>query len=132
MYRRIGKDEKVDHSTDLLVEMPKCMLNFYIRPLRDVDDLTDEELSELLWYQNDANNYRYLTDKPYKKDPWTPMALSLIRGALKISDELRSRPKETEKERWIKKYPMCNMSPDVKQFALDTWDAAYEAGRKAK
>jgi hypothetical protein len=87
----------------------------YFRPIRDVDDLTDEE-----W---DAIKLCGITREDTK---------SIARGF----DEIRSRPKETEKERWIREtHDRCKKIPSQWDFTDElakTWDAAYEAGRKVK
>jgi len=92
-------------------------LSAYIRPIRPVEDLTDEEIIEC-WNSYGCN-------------------LSVTAGVKAVllkADELRSRPKASEKERWIREYLGSSYAPGgtYEKALSETWDAAYEAGRKNK
>jgi hypothetical protein len=122
MYREIEKEEADLNNGDYKIRVwgeGELSPYAYLRPVRDIDDLTDEELMFI---------YDTWRDVTGLKDT--------IRAKIKKADELRSRPKETEKERWIRvTHDRCKKIPSQWDFTEElakTWDAAYEAGRKAK
>jgi hypothetical protein len=122
MYRFVDTEEVIP--TDIFV----TDISRYIRPLRDIDDLTDEELVKE-WDKVDDSVIQQTGDKTSHMGLW-------LRLFLKRIEEFRSRPKETEKERWIREtHDRCKKIPsqwDFNEELSKTWNAAYEAGRKAK
>jgi hypothetical protein len=116
MYRELVSDEE-ERDGDISVIHRSCIM--VLRPIRDVDDLTDEEMSEL--------NSIFMAQQFLSQS---------IPAMIKKADALRSRPKETEKERWIREaHDRCKKIPsqwDFNEELSKTWDAAFEAGRKAK
>jgi hypothetical protein len=108
MYRFVDTKEVIP--TDIFV----TDISRYIRPLRDIDDLTDIDISKV------SREFG--------------ITITEARAIGNKLDELRSRPKETEKERWIRGHMRENncISETCYKYMSSAWDAAYEAGRKAK
>ena len=130
MYREVSKEEAKIGDTVVTRNGSRMVANrileagagvdfaIVLRPIRDVDDLTDEELVKLYDHGDRCGDKR-----------------GKVRDILQQADKLRSRPKETEKERWIREYMESipfDSDTKLKSLLSDAWDAAYEAGRKTK
>ncbi len=98
----------------------------YFRPVpgpRSPEELTNKELEPFTRYGD--------------RGKVTPQS---IRRLMKALDELRARPRETEKEKWIREYCIrvanADSYPpydgDIRGALSDTWDAATEAAREGK
>ena len=100
-----------------------------LRPVpepRPVEDLTDEEW-EVLRKKFDSIQYNF----------WDDEFAPIMKEWLLTLDEIRARPRETEKEKWVREqmaiyYKDKTDSERVALSFAETWDAAYEAGRKDK
>ena len=89
----------------------KLLIRRPVPELRPVQDLTRDEWAEITRQQT--------TLKMFLK-----------------ADEIRSRPRETEKEKWIRAHTPTSAGDcwlkEHTALLSDTWDAAYEAGRGSK
>jgi hypothetical protein len=90
--------------------------------LRGPDELTDEERDKL--------------HSVYCNTPWDGHKRTDIIELIKLSDELRARPRESEKEKWIREYMekqkinQMNGGDVIRRFLEKTWDAATEVERR--
>jgi hypothetical protein len=85
--------------------------------MRGPDELTYEEKQHLRDIISDESSIGLLS----------------IDAMLKEADKLRSRPRETEKEKWIREYCKehgLSLYSSIKNRLSEAWDAGYEAGRK--
>ena len=116
---------RFDPVVDSIGKIAKTASYNIYRPVpepRPVEELTEEEIMEI------REVYRKNYNLPYFKDLW--------RDVVRKADELRSRPRETEKEKWIHQrmteFESSMLPKNVYKLVYATWDAAYEAGRKDK
>ena len=94
----------------------------WLRPvseLRPVEDLTDGERLSLV---NKLLSSKYDASKDTE---------NCLLDVIKLSDEIRARPRETEKDKWIREYTEGLAIRDIK--IVKQWlNSAYEAGMANK
>ena len=95
----------------------------YFRPVPEpcpVEELTNEEKNKIL--------------RAYDFFPNAPKIVRIMNAVI-TSDEIRSRPGETEKEKWVRENMPKHYTIDINlldKYINDAWDAAIASVRKDK